>query len=244
LPELPGKTENTVYCVLDDDQRKEYDQLAAHYRDALKGKVQATGLGKARMQVLEALLRLRQLACHPGLIDPKRAAEPSAKLDLLEEQLEEVMEAGRKALVFSQFTSMLALVRQRLDDKGIVYEYLDGSTTDRQARVENFQSNDKVRVFLISLKAGGVGLNLTAADYCFILDPWWNPASEAQAIDRAHRIGQKSHVFAYRLIARGTVEEKILDLQAAKRKLVEGIIADDGGVLAEMTAEDLDFLLG
>jgi SNF2 family DNA or RNA helicase len=243
LPELPGKTENTVYCVLEDDQRKEYDQLAAFYRDSLQKKIDTSGFAKSRMHVLEALLRLRQLACHPGLIDDKRVHEPSAKLDLLEEQLDEVMASGRKALVFSQFTSMLAIVRARLDAKGIPYEYLDGATTDRKARVEHFQTDEKVKVFLISLKAGGVGLNLTAADYCFILDPWWNPASEAQAIDRAHRIGQKNHVFAYRLIARGTVEEKILALQASKRQLVEGIIANDGDVLGGLTAKDLDFLL-
>lgn len=243
LPELPGKTESTVYCVLEDEQRKEYDQLAAFYRASLQKKIKSEGLGKSRMHVLEALLRLRQLACHPGLIDPKRVEEPSAKLDLLEEQLDEVMASGRKALVFSQFTSMLAIVRARLDAKGIVYEYLDGSTTDRKQCVENFQTNKDVRIFLISLKAGGVGLNLTAADYCFILDPWWNPASEAQAIDRAHRIGQKNHVFAYRLIARGTVEEKILAMQAGKRQLVEGILANDGDVMSGITAKDLDFLL-
>ena len=242
LPELPGKTESTVYCVLEPDQQKEYDELAAHYRDSLKKKIKSAGLGKSRMHVLEALLRLRQLACHPGLIDSGRVGESSAKLDLLEDELQEVMDSGRKALVFSQFTSMLSIVRQRLDAKGIVYEYLDGSTTDRKERVEHFQNDPNVRVFLISLKAGGVGLNLTAADYCFILDPWWNPASEAQAIDRAHRIGQVNHVFAYRLIARGTVEEKILSLQAAKRQLVEGIIADDGNVMADITAKDLDFL--
>jgi len=243
LPDLPGKTESTVYCVLEDEQRREYDELAAHFRDSLTKKVKSVGLGKSQMQVLEALLRLRQMACHPGLIDEKRVGEPSAKLDLLEERLEEALNSGRKALVFSQFTSMLAIVRARLDEKGIVYEYLDGSTRDRPERVEHFQTDEKVRVFLISLKAGGVGLNLTAADYCFILDPWWNPASEAQAIDRAHRIGQKNHVFAYRLIAKGTVEEKILDLQASKRKLVEGIIADDGDVLSDMSAKDLEFLL-
>ncbi len=243
LPELPGKTENTIFCVLEDEQRKEYDELQAFYRASLTKKVKSEGLAKSRMHVLEALLRLRQLACHPGLIDKKRSAEPSAKLDLLVEQLDEVMASGRKALVFSQFTSLLEIVRLRMEEKGIVYEYLDGSTTDRKERVEHFQTDEKVRVFLISLKAGGVGLNLTAADYCFILDPWWNPATEAQAIDRAHRIGQKNHVFAYRLIARGTVEEKILALQAGKRKLVDGIIANDGDVLSSMTADDLQFLL-
>ncbi len=244
LPDLPQKTENTIFCVLEDEQRKEYDQLAQHFRDSLQKKIKTEGLGKSRMHVLEALLRLRQLACHPGLIDQKRVEEPSAKMDLLDEMLEEAVASGHKSLVFSQFTSMLAIVRARLDAKGIKYEYLDGSTRDRKERVEHFQTDDTVKVFLISLKAGGVGLNLTAADYCFILDPWWNPASEQQAIDRAHRIGQKSHVFAYRLIARGTVEEKILELQAAKRKLAEGIIADDGDVLSDLTSKDLDFLLG
>ena len=151
------------------------------------------------MHVLEALLRLRQAACHPGLIDPRHADEPSAKLDALLPQLAEVREEGHKALVFSQFTSLLALLRARLDAAGLTYEYLDGRTRDRQARVERFQTDPQCRLFLISLKAGGLGLNLTAADYVFLLDPWWNPAVEAQAIDRAHRIGQTRHVFAYRL---------------------------------------------
>ncbi len=244
LKELPGKTESTIYCVLDDDQRQEYDQMAAHYRESLAKKAKSLGMGKAKMHVLEALLRLRQLSCHPGLIAEDRRGEQSAKLDLLEEKLDEVIESQRKALVFSQFTTMLSLVRDRLDAKGIKYEYLDGSTTDRKGCVERFQNDPEIRVFLISLKAGGVGLNLTAADYCFILDPWWNPASEAQAIDRAHRIGQQNHVFAYRLITRGTVEEKILALQAAKRTLVEGLIAEDGGMLADLSAKDLDYLFG
>src|SRR5262249_30514463 len=157
-----------------------------------------------------ALLRLRQAACHPGLIDAKRRKESSAKLDTLIEQLTEVIEEGHKALVFSQFTSLLSIVRDRLDAAGVTYEYLDGKTRDRQTCVERFQNDPDCKLFLISLKAGGLGLNLTAAEYVFLLDPWWNPAVEAQAVDRAHRIGQTKNVFAYRLIARGTVEEKVL----------------------------------
>ena len=153
----------------------------------------------------------------PGLIDKNKVGEPSAKIDTLMAQLEQVREEGHKALVFSQFTSLLAIVRDRLDRDKIAYAYLDGRTRDREARVEQFQNDPNLKLFLISLKAGGLGLNLYAAEYVYLLDPWWNPAVEAQAIDRAHRIGQTRQVFAYRLIARGTVEEKVLELQQNKR---------------------------
>jgi len=193
--------------------------------------------------VLEALLRLRQAACHPGLIDPKRAGESSAKLDTLLEQLREVIETGHKALVFSQFTSMLKLLRARLDAGKVVYEYLDGKTRNRQATVNRFQSDADCKLFLISLKAGGLGLNLTEAEYVFLLDPWWNPAVEAQAVDRAHRIGQKRSVFAYRLIARDTVEEKVLELQKTKRELAAAIIGEDNALIRNLQREDLELLL-
>jgi SNF2 family DNA or RNA helicase len=195
------------------------------------------------MHVLEALLRLRQAACHPGLIDKARVDEGSAKLDALLESLREIQEEGHKALVFSQFTSLLAIVRAQLDREGIVYEYLDGRTVKRAEKVKRFQTDAACPIFLISLKAGGQGLNLTAADYVFILDPWWNPAVEAQAVDRAHRIGQERRVFAYRLIARDTVEEKILDLQRQKRHLAEAIVSADPGVIKGLTADDLQLLL-
>jgi SNF2 family DNA or RNA helicase len=159
------------------------------------------------------------------------------------EQLAEVIDEGHKVLVFSQFTSFLAIVRRRLDERGITYEYLDGKTTDRQARVQRFQEDESCRLFLVSLKAGGQGLNLTAADYIYILDPWWNPAVEAQAVDRAHRIGQTRRVFAYRLIARDTVEEKILALQDRKRELAESIVRADESMAASLTAEDVEMLL-
>jgi SNF2 family DNA or RNA helicase len=145
--------------------------------------------------------------------------------------------------VFSQFTSFLAIVRAELDKNGTPYEYLDGRTRDRQARVERFQADPECKLFLISLKAGGLGLNLTAAEYVFILDPWWNPAVEAQAIDRAHRIGQTRHVFAYRLIARDTVEERVLELQRGKRELADAILAEKSTLIRDLRREDLDLLL-
>jgi superfamily II DNA or RNA helicase len=244
LAELPEKTEQAIVCELGKEQRRLYDELRDHYRASLGRRIAKQGLARSKIHVLEALLRLRQAACHPALVAPRFAAAPSAKLETLLAQLEELAAASHKALVFSQFTELLAHVRSGLDSRGIAYEYLDGKTRDRKARVERFQSDPACPVFLISLKAGGVGLNLTAAEYVFLLDPWWNPAVEAQAIDRAHRIGQTRPVFAYRLIARGTVEEKILELQARKRELVEAVFAEDAGGLASLTAEDLEGLLG
>jgi SNF2 family DNA or RNA helicase len=224
--ELPAKSEQTIYCELEPPQRKLYNELRAHYRNSLLNTIATQGLAKSKIQVLEALLRLRQAACHPGLLDAKRLQDPSAKLELLMDHLGEVAEEGHKVLVFSQFTSFLAIVRARLDAAKITYEYLDGATRDRQQRVERFQNDPDCRLFLISLKAGGLGLNLTAAEYVFLLDPWWNPAVEAQAVDRAHRIGQTRQVFAYRLIAKDTVEEKVLQLQNSKRDLAAAIISD------------------
>lgn len=195
------------------------------------------------MQVLEALLRLRQAACHPGLVDAKHTEIDSAKLDQLVPQLEALAAEGHKALVFSQFTSFLGLLRDRLAPLGLAYEYLDGRTRKRQDKVERFQEDPDCKLFLISLKAGGTGLNLTAADYVFLLDPWWNPAVEAQAIDRTHRIGQTKQVFAYRLIAKDTVEEKVLALQETKRELAEAILTQDNSVLRDLTYDDLSSLL-
>lgn len=241
--ELPEKTEQTVHCEMKPEQRALYNELREHYRRALLKRIEAEGLAKSKIQVLEALLRLRQAACHPGLLDPKRRGEPSAKLESLLAQLSEVIDEGHKALVFSQFTSLLAIVRDRLDNDHIAYEYLDGATRDRQACVERFQNDAECRVFLISLKAGGLGLNLTAAEYVFLLDPWWNPAVEAQAVDRAHRIGQTRQVFAYRLIARDTVEEKVLELQKTKRDLADAIISADNSLIRDLKREDLELLL-
>lgn len=241
-PELPERIEQTLYCELEGKQRRDYDDLREHYRQLLLGRIKTSGVAKSRMQILEALLRLRQAACHPALIAPTLETS-SAKLDLLLEELNEVLDSGHRALVFSQFTTFLSIVRRELDQRKIDYLYLDGKTQDRQSIVERFQSGDGPQLFLISLKAGGLGLNLTNADYIFLLDPWWNPAVEAQAIDRAHRIGRQRPVIAYRLIARDTVEEKILELQSRKRELADSIISEDNSVLRGLAVEDLELLL-
>jgi SNF2 family DNA or RNA helicase len=241
LRDLPDRSETTIACVLDKRQRKDYDELAAHYRKLLlDAPLRAAG---SKIQVLEALLRLRQAACHPGLIDDTRRDESSAKLDALLPRIEELRESGHKTLVFSQFTSMLAIVRARLDAAAVPYAYLDGRTRKRAEVVARFQDDPACTTFLISLKAGGVGLNLTAADYVFLLDPWWNPAVEAQAIDRAHRIGQTRAVTAYRLVCSDTVEERILELQARQRDLADAVVRADKTLLKSLTRDDLEHLL-
>jgi len=241
--DLPDKVEETIVCEMPASQRRVYDELREYYRRGLMAKVEAEGLGGSKIMVLEALLRLRQAACHPGLLDPGKRRQSSAKLDLLLEQIEDVIGEGHKMLVFSQFTSMLAIVKTRLDSRDICYEYLDGKTRERARRVDRFQTDPDCRLFLISLKAGGLGLNLTAADYVVLLDPWWNPAVEAQAIDRAHRIGQAKKVFAYRLVAKDTVEERILELQKTKKQLADSIITVDNSLIRDLKREDLDLLL-
>ena len=241
--ELPARTEQTLYCEMNKEQRRLYDELLAHYRSALMSRVEEKGIERSRIQVLEALLRLRQAACHPGLIDRGRREEPSAKLDALFPQIEEILTEDHKALVFSQFTSFLSIVRDRLDAAGTPYAYLDGRTRKRAGVVRRFQEDPDCPLFLISLKAGGLGLNLTAAEYVYLLDPWWNPAVEAQAIDRTHRIGQTRPVFAYRMVVRNTVEERILELQSAKKELADSIIRADDRTGFRLTREDLELLL-
>lgn len=241
--DLPEKIEETIYCNLGKKQRQQYEELRDHYRAALLGMVRDQGMSKSKIHVLEALLRLRQAACHPALLDDSMIDESSAKLDVLCPYLAELIDEGHKVLVFSQFTSLLAVVRKHLDDRQLTYEYLDGQTRDRKERIERFQNDPSVGIFLISLKAGGLGLNLTAADYVFLLDPWWNPAAESQAIDRAHRMGQTRQVFAYRLICRDTVEEKIAELQTKKKELAHAILEENSSLLQQLTTEDLELLL-
>lgn len=252
LKELPEKTEQTIHCQMDSRQRAVYDELRAYFRQTLLTQfsrvggdtplAEAGGSGSP-MLVLEALLRLRQAACHPALIDPKHNHLPSAKMEVLLDRLSDLVDEGHKALVFSQFTSMLSLVRQELDARGIRYAYLDGQTRKRKQVVDRFQNDPDCPIFLISLKAGGFGLNLTAAEYVFILDPWWNPAVEAQAIDRTHRIGQTRHVFAYRLICQDTVEQRILELQQRKKRLADALIGGQENLLRNLTRDDLERLL-
>ena len=239
--ELPPLTEMVESCEMGEQQRKVYESIRlaqwARVEQVLdNGRVRQ---GKA-LEVLEALLRLRQAACDPSLL-PGGAGlgAPSTKLDRLESLLVELVVDDHKALVFSQWTSMLDRVEERLKQLGIDWVRLDGSTRDRASVIDRFQDPDGPPVFLLSLKAGGTGLNLTAADYVVHLDPWWNPAVEQQATDRAHRIGQDKPVVSIKLVAEGTVEERILKLQDAKRDLAEAALGADGGVLRSLSGDEL-----
>ncbi len=244
LKDLPDKTEQTLICEMPESQQLIYDNLKKHFKNKLVKAIEEDGLNKSRFLVLEALLRLRQAACHPGLIAEKFKKGGSVKIDILLEHLKEVLDGGHKALVFSQFTSLLSLVADRLKKENIEFEYLDGKTSRRDLVVKRFQESPSCKVFLLSLKAGGVGLNLTSASYCFLLDPWWNPAAESQAIDRMYRIGQKKNVTAYRLIAKGTVEEKIIQLQERKRGLAREILqGTEEGFLKKLSIKDIEMLL-
>ena len=241
--ELPPKVESTVYCDMDADQRRAYDHWRQYYRESILSSIETVGLQKSKIKVLEGLMRLRQVCCHPLLVDANYKGS-SVKFDAFNEMLDDILAEGHKVLVFSQFVKMLTVLRAHCDEQKIVYEYLDGSTTNRQERVERFQSDERVKLFLISLKAGGTGLNLTAADYVIHYDPWWNPAVEMQATDRTHRIGQTKQVFAYKLITRESVEEKILALQEKKRALVKSIITTDSGFMKSLTKDDVEALFG
>jgi superfamily II DNA or RNA helicase len=240
--DLPEKIEETITCEMEAEQKRIYAKVKEKARSSVLAKVREAGVARSKLHILEALLRLRQAACHPGLIDEEYDKLPSGKFQVLLSMLDEVEDEGHKVLIFSQFTSLLALLRRELDQLGKVYEYLDGQTMNREGRVDHFQNDPAVKFFLISLKAGGVGLNLTAADYVFILDPWWNPAVEAQAIDRAHRIGQDKKVFAYRFVSADSIEERIAELQESKRKLADSIVAGSDSLLRDLTRDDLEFL--
>ncbi len=236
--ELPPLTEIVERCSLGDAQRRTYEGVRLTARQDVQAAL-AKGTGST-MQVLEALLRMRQACCDPRLLPGDAGVDvPSAKLDRMEEILVEVVDEDHKALVFSQWTSLLDLVEERLEALGIPWVRLDGGTRDRQAAIDRFQADDGPPVFLLTLKAGGFGLNLTAADYVVHLDPWWNPAVEQQATDRAHRIGQDKPVVSIKLVAENTVEERILDLQAAKRDLADAALGTDGGFLRTLTATEL-----
>jgi superfamily II DNA or RNA helicase len=240
--ELPEKMEQTVFCVMPPAQADIYTKLRDHFRTSILSSVENRGMNRSKIKVLEALLRLRQAANHPALVGHEDVH--SGKLDELMQLVDEAVAGGHKALVFSQFTRMLALIRKGLDQRGIVYEYLDGRVPQkmREDRVTRFQEDDRIKLFLISLKAGGVGLNLTAADYVFIVDPWWNPAVELQAVDRTHRIGQDKRVFTYRFITTDTVEEKVLALQKQKQEMVSSILSGSGDMLKKLSAQDLEVL--
>jgi len=242
--DLPEKIEMDQICDLAGEQKALYGQVVREVRAQVMGEVERLGVGGAQIHILAGLTRLRQAACDPRLLGLPRSFsdEDSGKLIALRELIEECEEGGHKVLVFSQFVTMLQLIKNALDKDGIRYEYLDGSTKDRAERVEHFQNDPGCTVFLISLKAGGTGLNLTAADTVIHFDPWWNPAVEDQATDRAHRIGQTKVVTAYRLVAAGTIEEKILQLKAKKRELVSSVLTEDAGGAKKLTKTDLEEL--
>ncbi|HPH85065.1 MAG TPA: SNF2-related protein [Ferruginibacter sp.] len=242
--DLPEKTETILFCEMEKEQRKIYEAYRNSYRDKIMGTIDQQGIDKSQLTILQGLMKLRQICDSPAILNEEdKYPNHSIKLDELSREIEENI-GEHKALIFSQFLGMLALIKAKLKEHHIPFEYFDGSTspTDREKAIQNFQNNDECRVFLISLKAGGVGLNLTAADYVYIVDPWWNPAVEQQAIDRTHRIGQTKNIFAYRMICIDTIEDKILQLQERKKTLAKELIADDSSFVKALTKADVEYL--
>ena len=239
--DLPDKVENIAYCELTDEQRDFYLQVLDSTKEELFKSIEQNGLEKSRLSIFSALLRMRQICCHPRLYDKNNVKNviSSGKFEKLKVMLEEIVSEGHRILLFSQFVDMLDIIKAWLDKTGIKYEYLTGKTKDRQAAVERFNNDPTIPIFLISLKAGGTGLNLTGADYVIHYDPWWNPAVEDQATDRAYRIGQTKKVFVYRLITKNTVEEKIQKLKTIKRNLVDSVISVDRNITKSLTMDDI-----
>lgn len=243
--DLPPRIDQVVWIEMGDEQRRVYDQLLGGFKSGLLKKVETEGMGKHRMEVLEAILRLRQVCCHPLLVSSlleDGSSAKSAKFDAVLQDVETIVQEGHKVLIFSQFTSMLALIKKEAAERSWAFGYLDGSTKNREEAVLRFQNDPSQLLFLISLKAGGVGLNLTAADYVFLYDPWWNEAVEEQAINRAHRIGREGAVIAKRFIVAESIEEKMMRLKSAKRMMIDDVL-DSESLGANFTCEDLQFLL-
>lgn len=240
-PELPPRTERIIYTDFDSEQRKLYEETRDRYRGQLLGLLDEQGMDQTRMQILEGLLRLRQICIHPRLAEPTYQGKVT-KFEMLMDTLEMLKAEGHKALIFSQFVETLKMLEGQMKEQKYKYSYLDGKTRKRQQKVDAFQNDPSISFFLISLKAGGVGLNLTAADYVIHLDPWWNPAVEMQAADRAHRIGQENPVFVYKFIVRDTVEEKIIALQERKKALVDQLISAEQSFFKSLTRDDVDAL--
>lgn len=242
--DLPEKTETILYCEMGDAQRAVYESYRHAYRDKIMGVIDDKGVGRSQLTILQGLMKLRQICDSPAILNEEEPyPNDSIKLDELTREITENI-GEHKALVFSQFLGMLGLIREELKKNKIEFEYFDGSTPphERERAIQNFQNNENCRVFLISLKAGGVGLNLTAADYVYIVDPWWNPAVEQQAIDRTHRIGQTKNIFAYRMICKDTIEDKIMQLQERKRTLAKELISDDQTFVKGLSKEDVEYL--
>ncbi|HTH58487.1 MAG TPA: SNF2-related protein [Cyclobacteriaceae bacterium] len=240
--DLPEKVENIHYTNMTAEQEQKYEEVKSFYRHKILDQIDKEGINNTRMMILEGLTKLRQISNHPKMIDIKYSGG-SGKLEDVSFMIENAMLEGHKLLIFSQFVKHLDIVKELLKGRKVPFAYLDGSSTDRKEQVEKFNKDPDLKIFLISIKAGGLGLNLTEADYVFILDPWWNPAVEAQATDRAHRIGQKKKVFTYKFITRNTVEEKILQLQKHKLKLSENLIQSEESVIKALTREDIEMLM-
>lgn len=240
--DLPEKVISVKYATMTPEQEKAYEGVKSYYREKIVSEMTLPGLRNQQFTLLRGLTQLRQIANHPKLVD-KHYTGDSGKLEDVIHMLEATASEGHKVLVFSQFVRHLSIVREYLDGENLQYAYLDGTTKDRQAQVKAFQENENIKIFLISLKAGGVGLNLTKAEYVFLLDPWWNPAVEAQAIDRAHRIGQENKVMIYKFITHNTVEEKIMALQERKMALAGELISTEESFMKSLSKEDIDALL-
>jgi len=244
LKELPAKIEQLSYCTLGRDQNILYQEILNNVKSEIFSVVDEKGFAKSRIHILAGLMKLRQVCNHPALLLKGKDCRKyeSAKLDLFLELISEIVSGNRKVLVFSQFTSMLDILAEELKIRKIKYLYLSGKTKNRQQMVDDFNGNPEQQVFLISLKAGGVGLNLTSADNVIIFDPWWNPSVENQAVDRAHRIGQKKSVNVYRLITKGTIEERIVELQNKKRYLFDNLVGESDGLFKTLTWDDIKSL--
>ena len=242
--DLPSRTEQSIECEMTAAQKKAYREIVLRARREILREVDEHGIGRAQLSILAALTKLRQICCHPGLVGDHWREDPDAsgKFAAFLELIDSIVESGHRVLVFSSFTEMLGLMREALDSRTLKYSYLDGATKNRQKVLEDFKREDGPPVFLMSLKAGGVGLTVTEADYVILYDPWWNPAIERQAIDRTHRIGQTKPVTAYRLVTLGSVEEKIQSLQARKQALADSVIATDAAFAKSLTRADLDDL--
>ncbi len=242
--DLPEKTETILFCEMQSEQREIYEAFRMDYRNKILGVINEQGIQKSQLTILQGLMKLRQICDSPAIMnEPEKYPNHSIKLEEIAREITENI-SNHKALVFSQFLGMLALIKEKLKSLEVPFEYFDGSTSahDREKAINRFQNDESCRAFLISLKAGGVGLNLTAADYVYIVDPWWNPAVEQQAIDRTHRIGQTKNIFAYRMICKDTIEDKILQLQEKKRSLARDLIADDTTFVKSLTKEDVEYL--
>lgn len=240
--DLPPKVENIQYCTMTALQEEKYEEAKSYYRNKILDNIEAHGIKNSQFLLLQGLIKLRQIANHPKMVDLEYPGD-SGKLEDVTHMLTSAISKGHKILVFSQFVKHLAILKDYLKKQCIDFAYLDGTTKDRKSQVERFQNEECLKVFLISLKAGGLGLNLTKADYVFLLDPWWNPAAEAQAVDRAHRIGQENKVFTYKFITKNTVEEKILALQRNKIRLAQNLITTEETFVKNLSKEDITSLL-